>query len=362
MHRRLRGALVGYGFIAENGHLPAYLARQRERDDFEIVAVADFCAARRSVATRKLPSSIELFDDHRSLLRARGGELDFIDIATPPYMHAEIAHDSFDAGLHVLCEKPMTPTVEEAARLLAHARNVRRVFFPCHNYRHAPVIKAVRRILASGAIGKVRAVTLDTFRNTHAKGVPEWNRDWRRQREFSGGGIAMDHGSHSFYLAMEWLGGEPVAVTASMSTLGPHDTEDNFACTVTFNTGIASARLTWTAGVRKVLYTLQGDHGAITVEDDNIETATMIGTDGPDVAQGAVAWQFQREQVSSNWMDASHVTWFDAVLSEFADAIEHDEFVSPCARDAFVCVHLIAAAYASARSHSQEQALAEAAE
>lgn len=353
--------MVGYGFISANGHLPAYLKRRREQDDFEIVALADICAARRDEAARTLPEGIEIYSDHRALLAARH-DLDFIDIAVPPYAHAEIAHDAFDAGLHVLCEKPMAPTVEEAARLLAHARNVQRVFFPCHNYRHAPVIKAVRRILGSGVIGRVRQVTLDTFRNTHAKGVPEWNRDWRRQHEFSGGGIAMDHGSHSFYLAMEWLGGDPIAVTANMSTLGDYDTEDNFSCTVTFTGGLAMTRLTWTAGVRKVLYTLQGERGAITVEDDKVEVAVMHPTDGPDVGKGAVAWDFHQECVSSDWMDASHVTWFDSVLSEFGEAIAHDDFVGACAHDAFLCVHLISAAYASARSGSREHSLAEAAE
>ena len=52
----------------------------------------------------------------------------------------------------------------------AHARELRRVLFPCHNYKHAPVIKAVRQVLDAGLIGQVQLVTLQTFRNTHAQG------------------------------------------------------------------------------------------------------------------------------------------------------------------------------------------------
>ena len=88
------------------------------------------------------------------------------------------------------------------------------MIYPCHNYKHAPVIKAVRGVIEAGRIGKVHLVTLQTFRNTHAKGVTGWRTDWRRERRYSGGGIAMDHGSHTFYLAFEWLRAYPTAITA----------------------------------------------------------------------------------------------------------------------------------------------------
>ena len=60
---------------------------------------------------------------------------------------------------------------------------VKRVFFPSHNYKHAPVIKAIRGVLESGELGPIHLVTLDTFRTTHAKGVAEWQPDWRRVRK-----------------------------------------------------------------------------------------------------------------------------------------------------------------------------------
>ena len=97
--------------------------------------------------------------------------------------------------------------------MLRHATRAERVIYPCHNYKHAPVIKAVRSVIESGRIGKVHLVTLQTFRDTHAKGVPGWRTDWRRERRYSGGGIAMDHGSHTFYLAFEWLRAYPTAIT-----------------------------------------------------------------------------------------------------------------------------------------------------
>ena len=356
--RPLRGAVIGYGFISGKGHVPAYLERARARADVEIVAVADICGPRRETARATLPSA-RIYDSAEALIAAEAGKLDFVDISTPPSDHAAIAHRAFDAGFHVLCEKPLTTTAADAAALLDHARRARRVLFPCHNYKHAPVVKAIREVIASGRIGRVRSVTLNTFRNTHAKGVPEWRTDWRRQHRTSGGGIAMDHGSHSFYLAFEWMNAYPIAVTAKMSNLEPArwDTEDNFSAVLTFPTGLAHAHLSWTAGVRKVIYSVQGERGAVVVDDDDLELAVMERTDGPEVAQGAVRWRTEHRSISSDWMDASHVSWFNSLFDQFRSAIDQGTWVGKEAGEAFLCVQLIEAAYRSAGDGCRELTL-----
>ena len=216
------------------------------------------------------------------------------------------------------------------------------------------MVKTIQQTIDSGVIGKVRSLTLSTYRNTHAKGVTEWHTHWRREKKYSGGGIAMDHGSHTFYLTFDWLGAYPTAVTAKMSTLGDYDTEDNFSAVLTFPTGIAQAHLTWTAGVRKVIYTVQGTQGAITVDDDDVQLAKMRATDGPDVAQGAVTWDVQKSVISSNWMDASHVSWFDSLFTQFQTAIAQNDYVGKEAREAFLCIQLIQTAYQSAAQSCQE--------
>lgn len=352
--KRLRGALVGYGFIGGLGHIPAYLDRAKGPADVTIAAVADTCEARRALARKALPEA-RIYESYEALLAAEKA-LDFLDIATPPCDHAAIAKAALERGLHVLCEKPLTTTLEDAAMLLQTAQANRRVLFPAHNYKHAPVVKAIKEIIASGRIGKVRSVTLSTFRNTHAKGVTEWKTHWRREHRYSGGGIAMDHGSHSFYLTFDWMGGYPSAVSAKMSNLEPekYDTEDNFTASLTFPNGLAHAQLTWTAGVRKVIYTVQGTQGAITVDDDELQLATMKKTDGPDVAQGAVTWEVEKRAISSHWMDASHVTWFNALFDQFKQAIAAGEYVGHEARDAYRCIELITTAYRSAKEGCRE--------
>jgi predicted dehydrogenase len=178
--------------------------------------------------------------------------------------------------------------------------------------------------------------------------VAEWQPDWRRTRKTSGGGIAMDHGSHTFYLAFDWLGSLPTAITAKMSNLSTFDTEDNFSCTVTFPTGIAVAQLTWNSGFRKVIYTLHGANGAIKVEDDDIEIHRKRG-------HGKV--EVEKVSARSDWMDASHAEWFVPLQREFASAIARGEYVGKEARDAAACVQLIETAYASARADGKQLTL-----
>jgi len=341
---KLRGAVVGCGFISESGHLPAYRERS---DDFEIVAVADTNAARRDKARALVPGA-QIFEDAESMLRSTPG-LDFLDVSTPPCDHARLAHLAFERGLHVLCEKPLATTPEDARSMLEHAVRAKRVLFPCHNYKHAPVIRTVRRVLDSGVLGKINLVTLQTFRTTHARGVSEWRPDWRRERRYSGGGIAMDHGSHTFYLAFDWFGGHPTSITAKMATPPGYDTEDNLACTLSFPGGMASAHLTWTAGIRKVIYTIQGATGAVRVEDDDVEVAVMKKD-----AWGRVGWEKKTESISSNWMDAGHAAWFASLFTRFLEAIESKDYAGREAKDSLACIELIAAAYASARDGSRE--------
>jgi predicted dehydrogenase len=350
--RRLRGALVGYGFIGAQGHVPAYLKRR----DVEIVAVADSCAGRRALVPALLPHAA-VYESAEALFAAERGRLDFVDIATPPCDHAAIAHRAFELGLHVLCEKPLATRFSDAAALLGEAVARRRVLFPCHNYKHAPVVAAISEIIRSGRIGKVRSVTLETFRNTHAKGVTEWNTNWRREVRWSGGGIAMDHGSHTFYLTFDWMNAWPSAVTAKMTNQEPArwDTEDNFSAVLTFpGGGLAHVHLTWTAGVRKVIYTIQGERGAITVDDDELQLAVQRATGGPDIGKGAVSWDVERRTIASDWMDASHTRWFNAMFDEFLTAIANGDYAGKEAQDAYRCIEIITTAYRSAGEACRE--------
>jgi len=345
----LRVALVGFGFIAERGHLPAYLASMRSGGPYKVVAVADVCAARRALARRLVPEA-HVYASHDVLLATEKGTIDVVDIATPPCDHAVIAAAALEQGLDVLCEEPLAASLEAAKHLFADARRRRRILFPCHDRVHAPVVKSVRRVLDSGRIGDVRIATLQTFRHTHARGVTEWRPDWRRDHDIGAGGIVMDHGSHSFYLAFDWMAAYPSSVSAMTSALSGGDTEDNVTCTMRFPGGrIATAYMSWTAGMSRVLYTIHGERGAIRVEDDDIEVVTKkIDRDG------GLRWETESAWAGSEGADTSDPARFRSVLDELAAAIAERTVSSLPGEDALRCIEVIDASYRSARLGGHE--------
>lgn len=344
-------AVVGYGFISGKGHVPALL----QRSDVEIVAIADICAARREAAQKALPNA-RVYESYQDLLKSES-HLDILDIATPPCDHAEIAIAALDKGIHVLCEKPLTTTTDNAKKMLQSALKNRRVLFPCHNYKHAPVVKEIEKTISSGEIGEVSSVTLQTFRNTHAKGVSEWRTDWRRDFKTSGGGIAMDHGSHTFYLTFAWMNSLPLSLTAKAIRMDSQwDTEDNLTVTLEFpGKKFAHSYLSWTAGMRKVIYTVQGTKGGFLVNDDDAERSIGFPNTGSHAGTGN--HRVEKFTIESDWMDASHTKWFNSMFDKFLKCIDTNDYVNDEIKESYMCIEIIEKCYRSSEEGSKTLSL-----
>lgn len=346
--KKLQVAVVGYGFISGKGHIPAYL----KRDDVEVVAVADVSPERRVLAAKALPKA-RIYESYEALL-AEEQDLDVVDVSTPPCDHARISIAALERGFHVLCEKPLATSTEEARAMLSAAKKANKVLFPCHNYKHAPVVKVIQDAISSGKIGEVTSVTLQTFRNTHAKGVKEWRTDWRRDFKTSGGGIAMDHGSHTFYLTFAWLASLPTALTAKALRLAPEwDTEDNLTVTLEFpGKKFAHSYLSWTAGMRKVMYTVQGTKGGVVVNDDEAEISIGFPNTGSHAGTGD--HKVEKFTIESDWMDASHTKWFNSMFDKFKGCIEKGDVLNDEIRESYACVEIIEKCYQSSEQGSKE--------
>jgi predicted dehydrogenase len=348
----LRVAIVGFGFIAEKGHLPAYLASMRSGGSFKLVAVADVCAPRRALARRLVPEA-RVYSDHATLLSNEGGRIDVVDVATPPVDHAAVVSAAIERDLDVLCESPLASSVDDARDLSVRARSRRRVVFPCHDHLHVPIVRSVRRVIDSGSVGDVRVVTMQMFRPSHERGVSDWLPDWRRIRAVAGGGVALDQGCHAFALAFDWMDAYPVSIAASASALGNWDTEDNLTCTMRFpNNRIASTHLSWTGGMHRVHFTVHGERGAIRVEDDDIEVIRKN-----EHADGGIGWETESACIASAWREASHATWFESVLEELEIAVRRRDLASARGEDALRCIEVIDASYRSARNGGREVSL-----
>jgi predicted dehydrogenase len=115
--------------------------------------------------------------------------------------------------------------------------------------------------------------------------------------------------------------------------------------------------LTWTAGLRKVIYTVEGDKGAITMEDDELKIEMVDGLHRIDGAHDIANLDLENGLINSHWSDASHASWFNFLFDDFRAVIERGDFAGKDAQEALLCVQLINTAYQSAREGSRELTL-----
>src|SRR5437763_6966121 len=205
----VRGAIIGLGNVALDGHLPGWAASA----GVEIVAVTDLEPARRAEAARRLPGA-RWFDSATDLLAQM--RLDFVDICTPPSSHAPLIEAALTRGIHVLCEKPLVRSREELAAVSRLAAARRRVLHTVHNWHHAPIVRRTAELVREGAVGRVEHVTWHTLRARPAATRDGQGTNWRVDPSVAGGGILTDHGWHVFYVIQRWVGAAPVAVRARL--------------------------------------------------------------------------------------------------------------------------------------------------
>ncbi|MGH3995738.1 MAG: Gfo/Idh/MocA family protein, partial [Pseudonocardiaceae bacterium] len=145
-------------------------------------------------------------------------DIDIVDICTPNMYHAPLAIAALEAGKHVICEKPLARTAEEARAMYEAARGADVVHMVAFSYRRTPAVALAKRLIDEGAIGAVR-----NFRGTY---LQDWSADpssplsWRFRRDVAGSGALGDIGSHVLDIA-RLLVGELAAANALAQTYIP---------------------------------------------------------------------------------------------------------------------------------------------
>ncbi len=235
----LKGALLGFGHVAAEGHVPGWLARK----DIEIVAAADARPGRSTAFFETFPQG-RWYTTAEDLLTKE--ELDFVDICTPPGSHAMLIRQALSRSLHVLCEKPLVVSPQELRGLPALSAEKERAVVTVHNWRYAPAVVRITELLAAGTIGELRRVRWKTLRNKPAATVGEAG-NWRIDPAQSGGGILVDHGWHALYVVSGWMGAAPRTVAASLETRKFHEwpVEDTADLFLVYPAASAEILLTW---------------------------------------------------------------------------------------------------------------------
>jgi predicted dehydrogenase len=132
-------------------------------------------------------------------------KMNIVSIVTPNYLHYEPAQMSLEHGFHVICDKPMTMTLEEALDLKNHVELTGLKFALTHNYTGYPMVKQARHMVRSGALGKIRKVAVEYFQgwlNTKLEDTGHKQASWRADPKRSGKVLTMgDIGTHAENLA-----------------------------------------------------------------------------------------------------------------------------------------------------------------
>jgi len=186
----MKTAIIGCGFVA-----PAHISCLRRLHDIEIIGVADIdiTIARRVAKEFNIP---EAFADIKTLLAET--RPDVVHILTPPQTHAKLSIAAMQAGCHVLLEKPMAPTVEEADKILAGVRQYKRTLALCHNFLFIPCIVEAKKLLTEGSLGNL--VGIDIAWKPAERGL---NVGWTRELP---GGAMHEILPHPVYLQRAFVG------------------------------------------------------------------------------------------------------------------------------------------------------------
>ena len=233
--RRLRLGMVGGGQGAFIGAVHRIAARLD--DCYEVVAGAlsgDPARSRQSGAQIRLAPE-RCYADYREMARleaAREDGIDAVAIVTPNHLHAPVASAFLEAGIHVICDKPLGISLDEGMALAALARARKRVFALTHTYTGYPMVRHARELVASGAIGEVRMVHVEYAQDWMAEAdkqdpafqAANWHNDPRRAGPT---GCTGDIGTHAWHIAGFVSGLQPSELLAELHAFTPDRTLDD---------------------------------------------------------------------------------------------------------------------------------------
>jgi predicted dehydrogenase len=257
---RVQLAVVGCGAIS-HWHLDAI---ERAAVPIDVVAAVDPVADNAGrVAARtgaKTYSSLDAAID--------GGGFDAALIAVPHHLHEPTATRALGAGLHVLLEKPLAPTLDACDRILAAAEKAGTVFMVAENAQYWPEVLTARKLIEDGAIGEVVTARAATF----FPALDEFyggSQPWRFDRAAAGGGVVIDTGSHWLRPLRIWLGEVEEVVAALARPDARMEGESLCRALLRFASGTIAGfdAMLATGGIApQPLFTITGSTGEITLE------------------------------------------------------------------------------------------------
>ncbi|KSZ56409.1 oxidoreductase [Rhodococcus pyridinivorans KG-16] len=342
----LRVGIVGCGRIADN-HVRAL----QQSPGVEVVGCADAdpdragtFAGRHGIA-HAAGSAEELF--------ALG--LDACTVCTPHPVHEQIVVAAAEAGIHVLCEKPIAVSVAAADRMIAAADRAGIVFGVLFQRRFWPAARRIKTAIDEGRLGMpvLGEVSALLHRPSSYYSADAWRGRW----DTDGGGVLMTQAVHQIDL-LQWFMGEPVSVTGSIGTRfhGDHiETEDTASAVVTFASG-GTATINATTGVNHNLgnrVTVIGTTGAVASVlefPEGREGINELWTVPGELAMSTPYDSATPVNLDVEDINAGLTDFHTLQVQDFADAVRTGRPPAVTGRDARTSLAVIEAIYESART------------
>ncbi|OCA88058.1 dehydrogenase [Bacillus sp. FJAT-27225] len=306
---KLKVAIIGCGSIANYRHLPEYHLNKQ----VEIAAVCDI-VPERAEEFAKLYGA-RAFTDYKEAISLEG--IDAVSVCLPNYLHAPVSIFALNAGKHVLCEKPMATSQQEADEMIAAARSNGKKLMIAHNQRFVSSHKRAKEIIDNGKLGKIYS-----FKTTFGHPGPEgWSVDgagsWFFNKEQAFIGAMGDLGVHKADL-LRYLLGEFSEVGAFIETSAKQNTEvdDNAVCILRTESGIVGTlTASWsyvTGGDNSTV--IYGEKGILRLEDHPDYSLIEQYQDGSEIYH-------KLDKIQTN-EDGGQTT--SHVINHFVDSILED--------------------------------------
>jgi predicted dehydrogenase len=341
---RLKVGVIGGG--VGRLHLTGY---QALGDDVELVALCDMNEIRLNELGDKFNIPLRYTDTDAFLA---SGEVEAVSICLPNHLHAPVSIAALEAGLHVLCEKPLAENMAPAQKIVEAVAQASTKFMICFNRRYRRDVQWIKKILAEGKLGRIYQVKAGWVRET---GIPG---GWFSDKEMAGGGTLIDLGVHMLDSVM-WLLDYPTPLTISgniQANFGPRNikgwgyrksksftVEDSALAFIRLADGVTlNLETSWAShgkpGMDDIFITLMGTQGTVELYIPNYaseNTLTLYTEAGgvPVVTRPAV-----------KGVGSDH----DYAVTEFIKCIREDTAPTASAEQGLVIMQMIEAIYQSA--------------
>jgi predicted dehydrogenase len=200
--------------------------------------------------------------------------IDVVSVTVPNHLHYEVCKTFIEAGIHVICDKPMTNTIEEAEALCRLVDKHEIIFALTHNYSGYPMVKQARALVENGELGSLRKVVVEYPQGWLSDSIEKDEDIWRLDPDVAGISAAVaDIGTHAEHLVRYITGAKLKELYADIHTFGPgRELEDDASMLVHYENGLRGIMYVSQVAIGEenaLNIRLYGDEGALEWEQEN---------------------------------------------------------------------------------------------